>query len=87
MKIRMKDTVLCAAAAVVLGLAAIGGAASAAADVQATGGAGTAVDTDGTQGELKPAVQGTQDSDGDQDAFIIGSEMAVPQTRAGSNAN
>lgn len=37
------------------------------------------VDTDGTQGSFAPAVQGTQDSDGDQDAFATGSSEAVPQ--------
>jgi len=69
------------AAGVVAALAVlpVAGAAIAAADVQATGGSGTKVDTDGTQGDLKPAVQGTQDSDGIQDACMYGSEKASPQ--------
>lgn len=57
-------------------------AAVAAADVNASGGAGTKVDTDGTQGDLKPAVQGAQDSDGDQDAYATGSAIAIPQYKA-----
>jgi len=48
-------------------------------NVTATGGDGTTVDRDGTQGDLIPAVQGTTDSDGDQDAFLTGSEVAAPQ--------
>ncbi|MCB0930600.1 MAG: hypothetical protein KDB71_01705 [Mycobacterium sp.] len=60
----------------------LAGAAIAEADVEATGGSGTTVDTDGTQGDLKPAVQGTQDSDGFQDAYANDSEKAVPQYTA-----
>lgn len=76
---------LISATAVVLFAAlGIGGSAVAMADVQASGGAGTVVDTDGTQGDMVPAVQGKQDSDGDQDAFITGSERAVPQFTATS---
>ncbi len=37
------------------------------------------LDSDGTQGSFAPAVQGTQDSDGDQDAHATGSFEAVPQ--------
>lgn len=57
----------------------VASAAIAVADVTATGGSGTKVDTDGTQGDLKPAVQGVQDSDGDQDAYATGSAVAIPQ--------
>jgi len=39
------------------------------------------VDTDGTQGSFAPAIQGSEDSDGDQDAFATGSTEAVPQTK------
>ena len=73
----------------VFGLAAVAGvvlspvAAASGGTVDATGGANTSVDSDGTQGSLVPAVQGTTDSDGDQDAFLTGSEEAVPQTKAG----
>lgn len=70
-----------AAIAATFGLAtvAVAEAGVAMADVQATGGSGTKVDTDGTQGDLKPAVQGKKDDDGDQDAYAIGSEIATPQ--------
>lgn len=64
----------------VLGVA---GAGVAAADVQASGGANTTVDKDGTQGDLKPAVQGKQDDDGDQDAYSTRSSQAVPQYKGG----
>ena len=50
--------------------------------VHATGGDGTAVDLDGTQGDFTDAVQGTTDSDGDQDAFLTTSEEAAPQLKA-----
>jgi len=43
--------------------------------------AGEKVDTDGTQGSFAPAIQGTQDSDGDQDAFSTGSWEAAPQDK------
>ena len=75
---------LAAGSAAVLAVLGVGGIAVAAADsgVQASGGAGTTVDKDGTQGDLKPAVQGTQDSDGDQDAYANGSVIASPQFKA-----
>lgn len=60
----------------------VAGAGVAAADVQASGGAGTTVDKDGTQGDFKPAVQGKPDDDGDQDAFSTGSIEAFPQYKA-----
>lgn len=50
--------------------------------VTASGGHGTTVDRDGTQGDLAPAVQGTQDDDGDQDAYLHASEEATPQIKA-----
>ena len=37
-------------------------------NITASGGDGTAVDTDGTQGSFTNSVEGTTDSDGDQDA-------------------
>lgn len=39
------------------------------------------VDSDGTQGSFTNSVEGTQDSDGDQDAFATGSWEAVPQDK------
>jgi hypothetical protein len=51
-------------------------------NVSATGGDNTAVDIDGTQGDFNPAVQGTTDSDGDQDAFMTNSEEVKPQEKA-----
>lgn len=39
------------------------------------------LDADGTQGSFAPAVQGVQDSDGDQDAFSNGSWEATPQDK------
>lgn len=82
----MKTTVVSAAVALsVLGGAAIGLSPVAGAvnhNVTATGGDGTAVDSDGTQGDLIPAVQGSSDSDGDQDAYLINSEAAAPQIQA-----
>ena len=63
----------------------IGGAAVASAgdmNVNATGGAGSAVDKDGTQGAMKPAVQGAQDDDNDQDAWLHGSPESTPQYKA-----
>lgn len=50
--------------------------------IHATGGAGSAVDRDGTQGTFTDSVQGTADSDGDQDAYLNGSEEAAPQFKA-----
>lgn len=62
----------------------IGGAAMAAAtdmNVNVSGGAGSTV----VPNAMKPAVQGTQDSDGDQDAWLKGPiTMAVPQLTAPS---
>lgn len=63
----------------------VGGAAIASAgdmNINATGGSGTAVDKDGTQGDMKPAVQGTQDADNDQDAWLHGSPDFAPQYKA-----
>lgn len=59
-------------------IAAAGGAA-----VTATGGDGTAVDADGTQGDFTNSVQGKADDDGDQDAFMTTAEEAKPQISAG----
>lgn len=42
---------------------------------------GEKVDSDGTQGSFTNAVEGTQDSDGDQDAFDTQSWEAVPQDK------
>jgi hypothetical protein len=50
--------------------------------VNATGGDGTAVDQDGTQGSFTDSVQGKADDDGDQDAFLTQSEEATPQYKA-----
>lgn len=70
----------------VFAVVGVGGASIASAsggmDINATGGSGTAVDTDGTQGEMKPAVQGTPDDDNDQDAWLHGSPDYTPQYRA-----
>jgi hypothetical protein len=51
-------------------------------NINATGGDGTAVDKDGTQGSFNAAVQGTQRS-GDQDAYANDSWEALPQYKAG----
>ena len=64
---------------VAMGLSPVAAAAND--NVTATGGSGTAVDHDDTQGDLNPAVQGTMDSDGDQDAFLLNSEEAAPQVK------
>ena len=56
--------------------------AAASGNVTATGGDGTSIDRDGTQGDLVPAVQGTADDDGDQDAYLQSSEEAIPQVKA-----
>lgn len=74
-------------AGVLSGLAVlgVGGAAIASAsdmNINATGGSGTTVDKDGTQGDMKPAVQGTQDDDNDQDAWLHPSANATPQYKA-----
>ena len=52
--------------------------------INASGGDGTAVDHDGTQGSFTNAVQGTVDADGNQDvdALLIQSEEAHPQEKA-----
>lgn len=48
--------------------------------ISASGGDGTHVVTDGTQGAESNSVQGVQDSDGDQDARdMTKSPEAVPQ--------
>ncbi len=76
-------------ASAAIALACMGGAsigtsaiASAKGTVTATGGDGTAVDSDGTQGDFTNSVQGTADSDGYQDATLITSEDAKPQFSA-----
>jgi hypothetical protein len=46
--------------------------------INASGGDQTSVDADGTQGSFANAVQGTIDSDGDQDAF----DAISPQDKA-----
>ena len=52
-------------------------------NIDATGGAGTTIDHDGTQGDFVSAVQGTVDVDGYQDAFNAAkSEKAAPQDQA-----
>ena len=48
-------------------------------DINATGGDGTQIDRDGTQGELLPAVQGSTDGDGYQDAHLTSAEEAAPR--------
>lgn len=65
-------------------LTALAGSPQAAAstNVNATGGSGTSVDRDGTQGSFGDSVQGKADDDGDQDAYLIGSEEAAPQVKA-----
>jgi hypothetical protein len=50
-------------------------------NLNATGGDATAVDKDGTQGDFKPAIQGTSRT-GDQDAYDFNSWEAVPQFKA-----
>ncbi|MFM9033456.1 MAG: hypothetical protein ACKOQ4_04090 [Mycobacterium sp.] len=47
-------------------------------NITASGGDGTAVDHDGTQGSFTDSVQGAADSDGDQDARdLTPSEIAT----------
>lgn len=68
-----------------ISVAGISGAAISSAgdmNINATGGAGTAVDKDGTQGNIKAAVQGTQDDDNDQDAWLHPSTDVTPQFKA-----
>lgn len=50
--------------------------------ITATGGDGTSVDSDGTQGSFGDSVQGATDDDGDQDAYLNTSEEATPQVKA-----
>jgi len=50
-------------------------------NLNATGGDGTAVDKDGTQGDYTAAVQGSQRK-GSQEAFDTASVEAVPQFKA-----
>lgn len=84
----MRKTTRTAALFVTVGLALLAGvgaipqAAAQAPSVSATGGDGTAVDRDGTQGKYTDSVQGVEDADGDQDAFITNSEEAKPQFTA-----
>ena len=53
-------------------------------NIDASGGDGTTVDHDGTQGSFTNAVQGTVDADGDQDvdALLTQSPEATPQDKA-----
>lgn len=51
--------------------------------ISASGGDGTKVDKDGTQGKFTDSVQGIEDNDGDQDATdMIKSDEAMPQTKS-----
>lgn len=59
----------------------LGGGAIASADPTTNGGSGGYVDTDGTQGEMKPAGQGVPDDDGYQGAYSKGSTFVWPQYR------
>lgn len=59
----------------------LGGAAIGSADPSSTGGSGGYIDTDGTQGEMKPAGQGVADDDGFQGAYSKGSTYVWPQYR------
>lgn len=91
---RAKSVVGVGLTATLIGLA-FGGAPTAAAikggDTLATPGSpgdmnisvsqGERVDSDGTQGSFTNSVEGTQDSDGDQDAFDTQSWEAVPQDK------
>ena len=53
-------------------------------NIDASGGDGTTVDHDGTQGSFTDAVQGAVDADGDQDVDSLRtqSEDAAPQDKA-----
>ena len=64
-------------------LAALGlsGGAIASADPTTNGGSGGYVDSDGTQGDMEPAGQGTADDDGFQGAYSKGSTYVWPQYR------
>lgn len=68
--------------ALLAGVGAAPEAAAAPASINATGGDGTAIDRDGTQGKYTDSIQGVEDTDGDQDAFMNGSEEARPQFTA-----
>ena len=51
--------------------------------IDASGGDNTSIDHDGTQGSFTDSVQGSEDTDGDQDAFDLKkSEEAAPQDKA-----
>ena len=85
LKINRAIVATAAIALACMGGAAIGTSAVAAAvsdNVTATGGDGTAVDHDGTQGDFTNSVQGTADDDGDQDALMTTAEEAKPQVTA-----
>jgi hypothetical protein len=86
---RVLAAVSSAVAAVALsgGLALAAGPVAAATpsmNIDASGGDGTAVDHDGTQGSFGNAVQGAVDADGDQDvdSLLTKSADAVPQDKA-----
>lgn len=59
----------------------LGGSAIASADPETSGGSGGYVDSDGTQGDMEPAGQGTTDDDGYQGAYSKGSTYVWPQYR------
>lgn len=75
---KLERFVAIAAAVAALGM---GGSAIAAADPTSSGGSGGYVDSDGTQGEMKPAGQGVPDDDGHQGAYSKGSTYVWPQYR------
>lgn len=79
-----KNKAMFAVLAVLLsaGVAASPVAAASGMDIDAGGGGGTHIDRDGTQGDLAPAVQGTTDDDGYQNAYLKASEQAAPQFTA-----
>jgi len=84
--LKINRTIVASAA---IALACMGGVAmgtsavaSASGNVTASGGDGTTVDHDGTQGSFTNSTQGTADSDGYQDAFMIPAEEAKPQAQA-----
>lgn len=69
------------AASAALAALGLGGSAIASADPTTNGGSGGYVDSDGTQGDMEPAGQGTQDDDGFQGAYSKGSTYVWPQYR------
>jgi len=84
--LKINRTIVASAA---IALACLGGAAmgtsaiaSANGNVTATGGDGTTVDRDGTQGDFTNSTQGTADDDGYQDAFMTTAEEAAPQAQS-----